>query len=129
MPKRTDHGLASEEAALLRQLEQLARLLDDRFRIPGLNVPVGLDAIVGLIPGIGDLVTGGLSVYILLQARRFKLPRHVQARMLANIGLDVAVGSIPILGDVFDVAFRSNRRNMTLLRRHLARRQARAPRR
>jgi hypothetical protein len=65
----------------------------------------------------------------LLQARRFKLPRHVQARMLANIGLDVIVGSIPIFGDVFDIAFRSNRRNMTLLRRHLARRQARAPRR
>lgn len=113
----------SDNEALLRQLDRLARLLDERFVIPGTNVRAGLDALIGLIPGIGDLVTGGLSIYILLQARRFKLPWHVQTRMLANIGLDVLVGSVPILGDVFDVAFRSNRRNVSLLRQHLARRR------
>jgi hypothetical protein len=118
-----------DNEALLRQLDRLARLLDERFVIPGTNVRAGLDALIGLIPGVGDLVTGGLSIYILLQARRFKLPWHVQARMLANIGVDVLVGSVPIFGDVFDVAFRSNRRNMNLLRRHLAGRQARPSRR
>jgi hypothetical protein len=112
----------ADSEMLLRRLDRLAVLLDDRFVIPGLKVRAGLDSVIGLVPGVGDLVTGGMSVYILLQARRFGLPRHVQARMLANIGIDVAVGSIPILGDIFDVAFKSNRRNMKLLRRHLARR-------
>lgn len=116
-------GFSADEEALLRQLERLARLLDDQFRIPGTNMRAGWDGIVGLIPGIGDLVTGALSMYILLQARRFKLPRHVQARMLANIGVDAVIGSIPLAGDLFDVAFKANRRNLRLLQGYLERRR------
>lgn len=110
-----------ETEILLRRLDRLATLLDAQFAIPGFKTRIGLDPIIGLIPGVGDLVTGGLSIYILMQARRLGLPRHIQARMLANIGLDAVVGSVPVLGDVFDVAFKSNRRNMKLLRRHLRR--------
>jgi hypothetical protein len=109
-----------DEEALLRRLDRLARLLDEELSIPGTRWRAGIDSLIGLIPGIGDVATGGLALYILLQARRLRLPRHLQARMLANIGVDVLVGSIPIAGDVFDVAFKANRRNLDLLRRHLA---------
>lgn len=122
--RRRGPVMGPDQEALLRRLERMASLLDDQFTIPGLKVRVGLDPLVGLVPGIGDLITGGFSVYLLLQARSFGLPRHVQARMLGNIAIDVAVGSIPVLGDIFDVAFKSNRRNMKLLRRHLARRKS-----
>lgn len=115
-------GLTPEEQALLKRLDRLARLLDEHFIIPGTRWRMGLDGLIGLIPGIGDAVTGGMALYILLQARRLHLPRHVQARMLANIGIDALVGSVPVLGDVFDIAFKANRRNLDLLRRHLARR-------
>lgn len=115
-------GLTPEELALLKRLDRLARLLDERFVIPGTGWRMGLDDVIGLIPGIGDVVTGGMALYILLQARRLRLPRHLQARMLANIGIDALVGSVPVLGDVFDIAFKANRRNLDLLRRHLARR-------
>lgn len=123
MAKRPGSELSPEEEALLRQLQRLARLLDEQFLIPGTNFRAGFDGLVGLIPGIGDLLTGGISIYILLQARRFKLPKHVQARMLANIGIDVVFGSVPVVGDIFDVAFKSNRRNLRLLQRHLERRR------
>ena len=82
--QRPRRGLQPDDEALLQQLDRLARLLDEQFVIPGTNVRAGLDAWIGLIPGVGDLVTGGLSIYILLQARRFKLPWHVQARMLTH---------------------------------------------
>ena len=114
--------LGADHEALLRRLDRLTGLLDDRYVIPGLGVRVGLDPLIGLVPVFGDLLTGGVSIYILLQARRFGLPRHVQARMLANIGLDVVIGSIPVVGDLFDVAFKSNRRNIRLLQKQLARR-------
>lgn len=123
MAKRPGSELSPEEEALLRQLQRLAHLLDEQFLIPGTNFRAGLDGLVGLIPGIGDLLTGGISIYILLQARRFKLPKHVQARMLANIGIDVVFGSVPVVGDIFDVAFKSNRRNLRLLQRYLERRR------
>lgn len=111
-----------DEEALLKQLDRLTYLLDDQFGIPGTRWRIGIDGLIGLIPGVGDLVTGGMSLYILLQARRLNLPRHVQARMLANIATDVVIGGVPLAGDLFDFAFKSNRRNLALLRRHLGRR-------
>jgi len=100
----------------LRGLENVAWLMDRAIRIPGTNVTVGLDALLGLLPVGGDLLTGLVQVGLVLVALfRFQVPRAVAARMAANVLIDVAVGSIPVLGDLFDVAFKANTRNLRLL--------------
>jgi len=96
-------------------VRQLARLLDSAVRIPGTNIRVGLDALLGLIPGIGDAIGAALSGYIVLAAAKLGLPKSVLARMVLNLGIDTAVGAVPILGDLFDVAFRANTRNIALI--------------
>jgi hypothetical protein len=113
-------------AWLLRDdtLQRLEILLDEAFRIPGTPVRFGLDGIIGLVPGLGDVVAGLLSLVIPLAAWVRGVPYVTLLRMAANLGLGVLVGSIPILGDAFDIAWKANRRNYQLLRRHLA-----APRR
>lgn len=108
-----------ERERTLARLEQLASLLDDRFTVPGTDFRFGLDPILGLIPGIGDSATAALTGYMILVARRYRLPVSVQARMVLNLVLDWLVGSIPLLGDLFDFGFKANRRNLILLRRHL----------
>lgn len=102
-----------------RRVETLAYWLDERFRIPGTRIRVGLDGIAGLIPGVGDAATTLIALYIVAEGYRIGLPGKVIARMLGNVGLDFVVGSIPLLGDVFDIAFKANRRNLRLLLRHL----------
>lgn len=99
--------------------------MDSAVAIPGTNVRLGLDALVGLVPVVGDLVTTAISSYILYEARRLGASKFTLARMAANIAIDGVVGAIPIAGDVFDVAFRANRRNMALLRDHLERQRRR----
>ena len=84
--------------------------------IPGTNVRFGIDALIGLVPGIGDVVTTLLSLYIVREARALGAPRWLIARMLWNVALDGVVGAVPLAGDVFDVMWRANRRNMDLLR-------------
>ena len=103
------------------RLEALARLLDSAFPIPGTNQRVGIDALLGLIPGVGDLVSTALSSYIIWEARQLGLPRWKIARMIGNVATDTVLGAIPFAGDVFDVFFRANRRNMKILRDHLER--------
>jgi hypothetical protein len=98
----------------------LARLLDDLIRIPGTNIGIGLDPIIGLIPGVGDMIGGLISSYILVVAAQEGVPTSVLARMLGNIALDSLVGVVPVLGDLFDVGVKSNRRNVDLLDRYLA---------
>lgn len=90
-------------------------MLDEAIRIPGTNIRIGLDALLGLLPGGGDVAAGVFSGVIILQAARAGAPLPVLGRMLGNVLLDVVVGSIPILGDVFDVAWRANSRNVRLL--------------
>ena len=97
----------------------LARLLDDLIRIPGTNIGIGLDPVIGLIPGLGDVIGGAMSGYILLVAAKEGAPTSVLARMLGNIALDSVVGVIPLLGDLFDVGVKANRRNVDLLERYL----------
>jgi hypothetical protein len=111
----------------LQRLERLAHWMDGAFRVPGLGWRFGLDGILGLVPGAGDTVAGLVGLYMLLEARRLGAPSAVILRMLANLGLDLAVGSVPVLGDVFDFAFKANRRNLDLLRRHLAERPTPLP--
>jgi hypothetical protein len=100
----------------IARLDALASLLDSALVIPGINVRFGLDAIVGFIPGIGDAITAVLSLFIVHEAHQLGAPFHLIVRMLANIALDGVVGSVPVVGDAFDVLWRSNRRNVRLLR-------------
>ena len=103
-----------------RNVRVLARLLDNAIPIPGTSWKIGLDPIVGLIPGIGDLISAVLSGYIILEAARAQVPTLTLAKMLGNVGVDTLFGSIPALGDVFDATWKSNTRNVALLERHLA---------
>jgi Domain of unknown function (DUF4112) len=109
---------ASRQQRLAR-IDTLATLLDSAFIIPGTNVRFGLDAIVGLVPGIGDFLTSMVSLYIVHEARQLGAPTHLLVRMVGNIALDGIIGSAPVAGDIFDVMWRANRRNMTLLYDHL----------
>jgi hypothetical protein len=90
--------------------------MDGLFRIPGTGWRVGLDAIVGLIPGVGDFATTAVSLYILAAGVRYRVPKVTLLRMAANIGVDYLLGSIPVVGDVFDAAWKSNQMNVELLR-------------
>ncbi len=102
----------------LARLDALANLMDSAVVIPGTGVRFGADALIGLVPGIGDAVSAGISCLIILEARRMGAPGHVIARMLGNVAIDGLIGVVPLFGDLFDVAFRANLRNMRLLRRH-----------
>jgi hypothetical protein len=102
------------------RVRSLARLLDAAVRVPGTNIRFGLDSIIGLVPGVGDLTGAALSGYIMLAAYRQGVPGAVLGRMLLNLGLDTLVGTIPLLGDLFDVGYRANMRNAALLDAHLA---------
>lgn len=104
-----------------RDLELLAWWLDSRFRIPGTKIRFGLDSVLGLVPGIGDAATTVPAAYLLYRAHRLGVPTSLLARMGANVAVDLVVGAIPIVGDIFDVGFKANRRNVDLLRRHLER--------
>lgn len=102
----------------LAELEQLARNLDSRWHIPGTGIRFGLDAVAGLIPGVGDVAAALVSGHIILHGWRAGAPGHVIARMIGNVALDTVVGSVPVLGSVFDVYYKANNRNVRLLRRH-----------
>jgi hypothetical protein len=102
------------------QLELVARMLDDAFVIPGTNWRFGLDAIIGLIPGVGDIITSTFSFLIVFAAWQRGLPRVTIARMVGNIAVDTLVGAMPLVGDLFDAAWKSNRKNVELLKRSTA---------
>ena len=107
-----------ERTARIEQLRQFAELLDGAFKIPGTNIQFGLDAIIGLVPGIGDIVAGGISLWLIREARRLGAPQWLIARMVWNVAVEVTVGAVPIVGDMFDVAWKANRKNIALLIRH-----------
>jgi hypothetical protein len=96
------------------QLDQLAWLLDNAFRVPGTKWRFGLEALLGMVPGAGDIISGLLGLFLLLRAFQFKLPKIVITRMLLNSLLDLTVGAIPFVGDAFDFVYKSNTRNMKL---------------
>ena len=102
----------------LDALRRWAVLLDSRFRVPGTSIRFGLDAIIGLIPGLGDISTPVFAALLLVQAVRMRLPLVIQARMVFNAGLDMLMGLVPILGDLADVGWKANLRNLALLERH-----------
>ena len=109
-----------EAARRLATLRILARVMDDAFVIPGTKIRIGLDALLGLLPGIGDAATAVVAAYALLAAARVGAPPAIIARMGANVLVDALIGSIPVLGDLFDIGWKANRRNAILLERWLA---------
>jgi hypothetical protein len=112
------------DRAALEELDWLADLLDSRWRIPGLDIRFGADAVAALIPGLGSLAGAVVSAYLVMKARELGAPWHVVGRMLGNVALDAVLGSIPLLGSVFDVFYKANNRNIRLLRKHLERQAA-----
>lgn len=109
----------------LRRLDGLAMVMDSAITIPGTKVTMGLDALIGLVPVVGDIVTTAISSYLIYEARRLGASKLTLTRMAGNVALDGVVGAIPIVGDVFDLTFRANRRNMAILRTHLERKAGR----
>ncbi len=107
-----------EKHQKIEQLRRIAELLDGQFRIPGTDIEFGLDAIIGLVPGIGDLISGGISMWLIREARRLGAPPWLIARMVWNVAVDVSVGAVPVLGDMLDVAWKANRMNIELLSKH-----------
>ena len=127
---RTASGIQSYDPITeqsLERLEALAKLMDSSFFVPGTNIRMGLDGIIGLVPVVGDLVSGAISSYLIWEARRLGASRWVIGRMAANTLIDTTIGAIPVLGDAFDVMFRTNVKNLALLRKHLARKGLIAP--
>ena len=118
-PMGLDLPTGNDPVSIRRRVEAMEHLLERSFRIPGTNYPVGLDSIVGLIPVIGDFVTAAMGAYIVWEAKNLGLPKWKLWRMGGNIAFDTAIGAVPLLGDAFDLAFRSNSRNLRIIRRHL----------
>ncbi len=102
----------------VRAIENLAGLMDSRFTLPGTNISLGLDTIIGLIPGIGDTIGLGVSGYIIARSAKLGVPKRKLARMGMNSGIDWAIGTIPLIGDIFDVGWKANNRNAAILRKH-----------
>ena len=127
-PTSSTAGPAAEPIALrLARLERLAHNMDSRYRVPGTNIRFGWDSILGLVPGVGDVAALGPAGYIWLEAHRMGAPNGVKARMAFNTGIDWLIGSVPLLGDLFDVGWKGNRRNVALLREHVERTGGVAP--
>ncbi|MBZ5758792.1 MULTISPECIES: DUF4112 domain-containing protein [Rhizobium] len=118
---RTDTGQAMQRHELvsrLRRAHGIARLMDSAIRIPGTGISFGADSVMGLIPGIGDAGGALIGLVIVNEARRLGVSNQLLLKMLGNIGLDTVAGSVPLIGDLFDVYFKSNRRNVQLLLEH-----------
>jgi hypothetical protein len=107
--------VATLDPRRLARLRRIGWLLDNSIPIPGTRFTLGIDQIVGLVPGIGDLIGGVLSLYIILEAARIGVPRGLLARMGWNVAVDTLVGEVPVLGDLFDIGFKANIRNLDLL--------------
>ena len=108
-----------DPAALRKRVETLEIILERSFVIPGINRPVGLDAIVGLVPVVGDVITAILGAYLIWEARNLGMPKWKIWRMVGNLGVDTTLGAIPLVGDAFDFLFRSNTRNLKIIKKHL----------
>lgn len=109
------------QAEALKRMELVANLLDSAFVVPGTRQRIGIDAVIGLVPGVGDVITTLLSSYVLWEAKRLGVSRLAMTRMLGNLAVHAVVGSVPFFGDAFDAVFRVNQRNLKIVRSHIAR--------
>jgi hypothetical protein len=108
----------AERTRRLRRLRTVADLMDSAIAIPGTNIRIGADSLLGIVPGVGDFAGALVGLAIVNEARRLGLPGHKIGKMIANIGLDTLVGAVPVLGDLFDIYFKSHRRNVQLVLDH-----------
>ena len=114
-----DLPMGRDPLAVRRRIEAMEQLLERSLVIPGINRPIGLDALAGLVPVLGDVITAAMGAYIVWEASTLGMPKWKLWRMAGNIAFDTALGAIPVAGDLFDVLFRSNTRNLKIVRRHL----------
>ncbi|MCC6828626.1 MAG: DUF4112 domain-containing protein [Novosphingobium sp.] len=114
-----DLPLGRDPQSVRRRVEALEQLLERAFTVPGINRKVGLDAIAGLVPVAGDLVSGLLGLYLVWEARNLGMSKWQLARMLGHVGFDTALGAVPLAGDLLDFVYRSNTRNLRMIRKHL----------
>jgi Domain of unknown function (DUF4112) len=110
---------AAKRLATLNRIRKLSRLMDTSIRIPGIGFRIGIDPIIGLVPGAGDLISTAFSAYIIFLATRFGLPHKDLGKMIFNVGLEAVVGTVPLVGDLFDAFYKSNIRNLEILEQHL----------
>jgi len=110
---------ATNYAKELDEVRRLARLLDTRWKIPGIGVRFGIDPLLGLVPGAGDLVAGAISTYVIVKAHRLGAPRSMLVKMAGNVAVDTIVGAVPLAGSVFDLFYKASTRNLRLLQTHL----------
>ncbi len=118
-PMTAELPLGKDPAAIRQRVEAMEAILERSFVIPGINRPVGLDALAGLVPVLGDVVTAAMGAYIVWEARNLGLPKWKILRMTGNVVFDSVIGAVPVAGDFFDFFFRSNTRNLRIIRRHL----------
>lgn len=111
--------IGRDPQSVRRRMEAMEMLLERAFVLPGTNFRVGLDAIVGLVPVVGDVVTAAMGAWLVWEARNLGMSKFHLARMAGNVGIDTLIGAIPVVGDAFDLAFRSNSRNLRILKRWL----------
>ncbi|MFL5015824.1 MAG: DUF4112 domain-containing protein [Rhizobium sp.] len=118
MPTGSTTYLTPAELARIRRAVGLARLMDTAVRLPVIGVRIGADSVLGLIPAVGDIAGSLIGLFIIDEARRLGIPTHKLARMAVNLGIDAAGGTVPLLGDLFDVYFKSHRRNVGIILDH-----------
>jgi len=112
-------GMGNDPRAVRMRVEALEKLLERAFHIPGTKIPFGLDSIIGLVPVLGDLITAAMGAYIVWEARNLGMSKWQLIRMTANVGIDTAIGAIPLVGDAFDLIWRSNSKNLRIIKKHL----------
>ena len=112
-------GMGNDPRAVRMRVEMLEKLLERAFHIPGTKIPFGLDSIIGLVPVLGDIITAAMGAYIVWEARNLGMSKWELIRMTANVGIDTAIGAIPIVGDAFDLVWRSNTKNLRIIKKHL----------
>lgn len=112
-------GMGNDPQSVRARVEAMEKLLERSFVIPGTKIPFGLDSVIGLVPVVGDLVTAAMGAYMVWEARNLGMSKWHLMRMTANVGVDTVLGAIPLVGDAFDLVFRSNSKNLRIIKKHL----------
>ncbi len=118
-PMGFDFPAGKDVVSVRKRIEAMEYLLERSFRIPGVNYPIGLDSLIGLVPVLGDIVTTAMGAYIVWEARNLDMPKWKIWRMMGNVGFDAVLGAVPLVGDAADFVFRSNSRNLRIIKKHL----------
>lgn len=109
----------TDPVSIRKRIEAMEMVLERSFVVPGTRFPIGLDAVIGFVPVVGDIISAAMAAYIVWEARNLGLPRWKLWRMIGNIAIDSTVGAVPVVGDAFDVVYRSNTKNLRIVKKHL----------